>query len=113
MAQKKTRPFAWELSDPESDKQLAALFEALNSEEPMACAILCAAYIERCLVVLLQQFFIAGSETGKKLVSHGGAVGELSGRARLAYCLGLIDDRLRHDIEKIGDIRNEFAHCPV
>jgi hypothetical protein len=113
MSNKQKRPFTWSFGDPEHKKLLGQLFDALNSDHPLQCVVLCAAYVERSLYCLLEHYFISGSGVTEKLLSHGGAVGDIRDKARLSHCLGLIDKQLLHDIETVGIVRNHFAHSQL
>jgi DNA-binding MltR family transcriptional regulator len=89
---------------------LNPLMEALVDKSDTICAILVASYIDGALFALLAEHFISGSSTVKSLMGENGPLGSLKSRGDLAYCLGMISDGARENIELVGKIRNKFAH---
>lgn len=85
------------------------LYEAINHESPLPCVLISVSYIEKCLAALLAKIFIEG-DTSNKMLHHTGMIGELNSRAKLAYCLGIIDKAIFNNLTRIGEIRNVFAH---
>ena len=53
------------------------------------------------------------SKTAQHLLDYRGAIGALSTRNDLSYCLGLISKKLYQNIKNAGNIRNVFAHSHV
>lgn len=97
---------------------LRPLFNAILAEDPVPCALICAAYIDNCLKGLLERAFWASgtaqnSNTAKQILGMNGFLGPTLNRAKLAYCLSLIKTRTLENIEAIARIRNEFAHSPA
>lgn len=86
-----------------------SLFTAVEGDQPLPCALICAAYVEQALVTLLSENFIEDSDTVKKLFDRG-ILGDFSSCAKLAYCLGLISLEAFQNACTIAEIRNSFAH---
>lgn len=100
-----------DLRDPNFEKKMQPLIEAINDESPLPCALLCAAYLDKCLKGMVETILIKGSETAKDLMKDDiGILGSLFSRARLLYLLGYLHRPLFENIQKIGQIRNAFAH---
>ena len=91
-------------------KRWQGLFDALNHENDRVCAIVATSYVEHCLRALLRKRFVK-CDTAKGLLDPTrGALGLLHDAAALAYSVGAISDGCRKNIERIGGIRNLFAH---
>lgn len=74
------------------------------------CVLVWTSMIDELLRRLLEVFFVADSARSVDFFRHNGPAGSFSGRAKLAYFSGLIaEDELRV-IDKLRDIRNDFAH---
>ena len=84
-------------------------FEALGAHSARECAIIGVAYLEESLMSLLRTAFISG-ETSKGLFKEGGILGQLSHCNKIAYCLGLIPEETLKNVDRMGSIRNIFAH---
>jgi DNA-binding MltR family transcriptional regulator len=93
----------------ELDDESAALYDAVNDQRDIACVLISTSYIDQFLRSILGKYFIDG-ETSKSLLKYTGMVGDLHSRAQLAYCLGLIPKGLFQNLERLGNIRNAFAH---
>lgn len=84
---------------------------AMHDLNPLPCVLLAASYVDRCLVDLLRAHFIDKSGTATDVLDpNKGTLTELSSRAKIAYCIGLISKGLFKNILKISEIRNLFAH---
>lgn len=106
--------FFFDARDPEKCWQhIQPLFEAIEKEESLPCVLLCAAYIDSCLKGLLEKQFTQGGSIATEILDSKGFLGASYNRARLAYCLGLIDKPTFQNIDFIGQIRNLFAHSPA
>jgi DNA-binding MltR family transcriptional regulator len=93
----------------ELKRQIGQLFHALENGPDLSCALVGAAFLDHCLASMLQSFLVDG-ETSKGLLSPSGALGEFSARWKLTYSLGLTQKSIGKELEKIGQIRNRFAH---
>jgi DNA-binding MltR family transcriptional regulator len=102
--------FFLDLNDRENLKaRITLLGEAIDAEAPLPLALLCGAYVDRCLQHILEQYLIK-SDTAKDMLKPTRPLGSTAMRSRLVYCLGLIDSNTKDLIERIADVRNVFAH---
>ena len=99
-----------DIRDPNVNLQLEALTKAINGEDPLPCALLCAAYIDKCLQEILELVFVKGGTAKSLLKPDRGLLGGLRNRAQIAYLMGRIEDTVLTNIERICEIRNLFAH---
>jgi DNA-binding MltR family transcriptional regulator len=99
-------PFPW---PEELSPQTARLIKVLEHGDDLTCAIIGAAFVDHCLASLLQKYLTAG-QTSVSLLQPASPLGPYSARRLLCYSLGLIDKALSLDLERIGTIRNQFAH---
>jgi DNA-binding MltR family transcriptional regulator len=89
------------------------LFDALNKDSDMVCAIVATSYLNDALGAMLEKFFV-GDKTKKRLLKpDGGLLGTLRAKADVAYCLNLIVKERCTAIIRAGEIRNAFAHSDV
>lgn len=87
-----------------------ALFELLNRQEELPGVLVAASFISEQLATLLATRMIEGSSNVGKMLGANGELGDISVRAKLAYCLGLISKREFEDIGLVAKVRNRFAH---
>ena len=92
------------------EKKWDVLFNSLNEDSDLNCAVVATAYVDHLLGALLHRHFIESSVVDALLDTAGGGVGTLFNKGRIAYCLGLISKGCMQNIETIGKIRNQFAH---
>ena len=97
----------------DSAEKFQSLFDAVNGEAPLPAALVCAAFIGKCLADVLKEYFIEGKTSETLLKPDRGVIGSFFVRAQLAYCLGLIGKQMFQNIMTIGEIRNIFAHNPA
>jgi hypothetical protein len=69
-----------------------------------------AAFAEDALGDLIKAFLVPGKATLQLLDGFNAPIGTFSARIKLAFSLGLITKRQYEDLERIRQIRNEFAH---
>jgi hypothetical protein len=96
-----------------SSEEHNRLYHELAGQTDRGAAILGGSYLEwRVTQSIRTRIQIWGKEAESIFGSENGSGGELSYfyQARLAYCLGLIGEMGLKDAEKIGNIRNRFAH---
>jgi|GEM_PF-3366672 len=94
-------------------KQSKDFYEAINEGTDLACVLISTSFLDQCLASLLEKYFIV-SKTAQHLLDYRyGAIGALSTRNDLSYCLGLISKRLYQNIKDAGNIRNVFAHSHI
>ncbi len=86
------------------------IFDVFNDESDLACVLIGSSYLSELLANILEVTFIETSISGKLLDPQGGAIGQFSIRADLAYCLSLISKNIYQDLGIVAAIRNMFAH---
>jgi hypothetical protein len=98
---------------PKYEVDLGAIkdfFRDIDRESDRGLAVLGAAYLHECLGWLIASFLVKGATR-----ADGTAKWPLespAARIRAAYYMGLISRDEHHDLEKINQIRNHFAHDP-
>lgn len=86
------------------------LYAELRGDSERAAVIFGAAVLDELLRQVLEAFMIADDNEISELIGDSRPLGTFAARTRAAYCLGLIDDEEKHDLEIIRRIRNPFAH---
>src|SRR5262245_40928148 len=81
----------------------------LRGKSAIAAALVAAALLENALMTLLHSFFIQDERTNA-LFRVRGTLESFSKCAEMAYCLGLISEAMLKNLERVGKIRNRFAH---
>jgi hypothetical protein len=82
----------------------------LNDDNDTACAIVTTSYLEHMIRAILRAHFINGDTAKSLLDPKEGALALLGNATCVAYCLGLISKGCKANIDRIGHIRNLFAH---
>jgi hypothetical protein len=99
---------------PFSTEQLSedakAFYTAIQEKPARPSVLISAAFLEHALAGLLGRFFIKDGRTEEALK---GPLESFFGRTVVARCLGLISEKMYHNLRKIGTIRNHFAHSPL
>ncbi len=85
--------------------------KAITGESPLACVLIATALVENATITLLHSLLREG-ETSDKLFKQGGILGDFFKCTNMAYSLCLISKPMEQNLEKIGEIRNIFAHSP-
>ncbi len=75
-----------------------------------SCALLCAAYLDNCLEILVLAALVHKDEARKGLFAEMGPLGTFSAKTKIAYCLNLIPESVYKDLNAIRKIRNIYAH---
>ncbi len=89
-------------------KAFAELFP-YNEGDDRAIVIIGGSFLETLLEHILIEFFPDDKEVDR-LLNYDQSLGSYGNRARMIYCLGLIEKLVYHDLKLIGKIRNKFAH---
>lgn len=84
--------------------------ERYESSDDRSCAILCAAYLDDCLDVLVRSALMGNNDAKNRLFSDMMPLSSFSAKINIAFCLSLIHDTVYDDLHRIRRIRNEFAH---
>lgn len=95
---------------PPSLAEIDGLFDEVKKESDRGAILLCAAWLDDALALLLRNRLTDDSAIVDKLFGIDQPLGTLSSRIKMAYCLGLIDEDVRKDLDTIRGIRNEFGH---
>jgi len=86
------------------------VFDALNHNSDLVCAVVTTSYINDAAGALLLGFF-CGKQTPHTLLMHdGGVLGELRAKSEVLYCCGLISKPFLTNLITVAEIRNKFAH---
>src|SRR6266852_3912159 len=75
----------------------------------LACAVIATALVEKALMSLLARFLRQCPETDN-MFGVNGELESFSKCTRMAYCLGLISEPIKKNLETLGRVRNRFAH---
>jgi hypothetical protein len=97
-------------SNPPSLQEVDQLFDDVKKESDRGAVLLCAAWLDDALALLLRNRLVDDNATVDKVFGFDQALGTFSSRITMAYCLGLIDERMRKDLDTIRGIRNDFGH---
>lgn len=81
-----------------------------NEKDDRTIVIIGGTFLEMVLEHILQAFLPENEKEVSKLFEYNNALGNFSNKINLAYCLGLIDFKIKEDLHRIRKIRNEFAH---
>jgi DNA-binding MltR family transcriptional regulator len=77
----------------------------------LAAVILTVAVIDDVLrAALLYNMIKLSREDEKALFTGNGALASFSARIRVAYAMGIISRKLRADLDRLRELRNEYAH---
>lgn len=91
-----------------------AMIEEIVGQSDRAAAIVAFAYLDDSLTEVVQSHLYnykhKGENIRKTLFKGAGPLATFSARRRLAYLLGLFGPKTFADLERIAQIRNEFAH---
>lgn len=92
--------------------QITAFYSELNGENSRAAAILIVARIDQELSKIIGRYFPAdvNEKVWQQLFGPSGVVGSLRNKCLMAEALGAFGPQTRKTIEKMGEIRNKFAH---
>src|SRR5579871_2496310 len=90
-------------------KALEGFKHVVENEASLPCALIIGAMLENMLMTILGGFFIK-SDTADNLFKGNGGLESYSKCANMAYCLGFISLPILKNLERIGKVRNLFAH---
>lgn len=96
---------------------LEDLTNAMNSiatADPRVAAILASTYLEDVTEIAVGTKFIELSNDDVAGLFQGSSpLSSFSAKVKLAYALGLIGPKARHDLDRVREIRNVFAHAKI
>jgi len=81
-----------------------------ESSDDRSCALLCAAYLENCLEILILDTLLHKDEAYQGLFRDIAPLGTFNAKTKIAFCLNLLPEIVYKDLNTIRDIRNKFAH---
>lgn len=108
MTKHKTKMPQVTVSDMSSD--VKRFMEDLQEETDRGVALAGAAFLDDVLAAMLRAALVAKPKAVDELLGHRGPVETFAARTNLAYCMGLIGDKMYRDLWTARKIRNEFAH---
>jgi DNA-binding MltR family transcriptional regulator len=83
--------------------------KAVVEGSSLACALIATSVVENALMTLLVTLFVKGNTTDG-LFKSGGPLGDWFRCTQMAYSIGLIREPVKQNLERVGEIRNTFAH---
>lgn len=98
-------------STPPNMDELLPLLDALHKESDRGFALVVSAWIDDALQEVLRSRFIMDGAGVEELLGTDSPLGTFSAKIKAAYCMGLIDARVRRELDLIRKIRNDFAHA--
>jgi hypothetical protein len=100
---------------PSGGKEATDFSEAIHDgESDRGCALIAGALAENSLQRMLGLKLIPlGKEKTDDLFGANGPLGTFSSKVKIAFAFGLIDNKLRDDLDRVREIRNAFAHSMV
>ncbi len=81
-----------------------------ESSDDRSCALLCAAYLDNCLEILVLEALAHREEAYKGLFLDMRPLGTFSAKIKIAFCLNIIPKSFYDDLNIVRNIRNAFAH---
>jgi|GEM_PF-4886007 len=88
--------------------------DPLKRESDRGCVLLLASDVENLLTKMLKDMFQRSSQLSrreeKNIFDYTGPLGTFASKIYLSKAIGVIDDKLHGDIQKIRSIRNMAAH---
>ncbi|MBX3368089.1 MAG: DUF4145 domain-containing protein [Phycisphaeraceae bacterium] len=90
--------------------EVHAWSESMRCESDRGAALVSAAYLEECLERLIRCSLVESGKHADCLFESGAPFASFSAKIRFAFAIGLINSGLRHTLDMIRLIRNEFAH---
>jgi len=98
----------------ETDRTFAMDFMSViarfNNESDRGAVLICSSYLEDLLKQLLRRNLKEGKGLQDLFDGKNPPLGSFEARIAACHAMGLIDDRMRSDLNIVRGIRNEFAH---
>lgn len=93
-------------------EEFTAFYEELNGESARAAAILVVAKIEDELITIIKRYFPpdVDEKVLNRIFGPGRPISDLKNKTNLLEAFGAFGPRTRVMIERLGSIRNKFAH---
>lgn len=107
----RARPLKRLSRKPIRTKDVVQFIETVRELPDHALALVCAAFVERTLErVILSRLVRLTTTQHNELFVGLGPLSSLSAKIKLAYALGAIGSESVGDLNRIKDVRNQFAH---
>lgn len=81
----------------------------IQETNDLGTALIAMAFLDNILMSLLKGYFINNTKKVNQLLKDG-PLETFYSRIMICYCLGLINEEQRYDLDIIRRIRNKFAH---
>lgn len=98
----------------EIEKARVDVWEQMRTESDRGCILVSASILEDALGAVMYQLLLRcdrfSKDKKRNLLGWMGPLGTFSSRIAMAYAFGLIPSWMYECLEKIRDIRNDFAH---
>jgi len=91
-------------------QELSRVLLAIGGAQQRGSALLACAWLADSLGEALKTRLLPDPQSLKILFTNRGALADFQPRIHLAYAIRLIEKDFRDELERIRDIRNEFAH---
>ena len=99
------------LRDRPTGDDITRCVEELSTDGPRGTAALACALLEDVLrVALVAKMVTLSKDEHDKMFTGTGPLSSLWAKTQMAYALGIIGPKTRHDLDSIRDIRNALAH---
>jgi hypothetical protein len=96
---------------PHSQEAVKTYAEELKKQTDRGAGIVAAAVVEEALEFTIKRRLIELSNTRADLLfGRMRPLSSFSAKTELGFALGLLSENLRHSLNMIRDVRNEFAH---
>jgi DNA-binding MltR family transcriptional regulator len=82
----------------------------LHDESDRGFALTAAAWIDDAIEEVIRSRFVENKKAADELLTGDAPLATLSARIKLLYCMGIITEEVRKDLNIIRAIRNLFAH---
>ena len=95
---------------PPTMDELVRLLADIFEESDRSYALIMSAWLDDAVGEIIRAQFIEHSTSADELLTGDAPLATFSARTKIAYCLRLIDGRVKRDLDTIRSVRNEFAH---
>jgi hypothetical protein len=86
------------------------LVASLGQESDRGLVLSCAALIDLYLGKIIRAFLVDDKDVDELFEGPYAPLSSLSAKTKMAYCLGLISNKERKEIDAVRKVRNVFAH---
>lgn len=94
-----------------TDEEVATLFHEMLNDGARGCVLAGTSFIEDVLRgAIAFRFGHLSAKEMRDLFEGTAPLSTYSAKIKMAYAMGIIGKRTRHDLEKLRELRNAFAH---